>query len=257
MGELYLVGLGLSRKLTTERALEVLRKSDLVLFDTYTSYSCDITLEWLSSLGIKVEPAERKDLENEYMKIIEKLEKGLSISIATIGDPVIATTHMALAVEAAKRGHRVRVVPGVSVLCYFLSKAGLSSYKLGRSVTVTFPENLPSEYPYRVIKENDSLNLHTPVFLDIAGKRMMTGKEAVRILMALEDKFREGVITPERYVVIGQRLGCDDEKVNVLKVSEVENVELTEPPHILLFPSRKLHFIEEEGLEWIRRHSIE
>ena len=257
MGELYLVGLGLSRKFVTQGALEVLKSSDLVLFDSYTSYSCDISVEWLKSLGINAVPAERKDLENEYLKIMDQLGKGIKIAIATIGDPIIATTHIALAIEAAKRGHKVKVIPGVSVLCYLLSKAGLSSYKLGRSVTVTFPENLQSEYPYKVIKENDMLNLHTPVFLDISGGRMMTAKEAIRVLLSLEEKFKEGVITPDRYVIIGQRLGCDNERVDVLKVSEIEGAELEEPPHILLFPSRRLHFVEEEGLEWIRRRLIE
>ena len=257
MGELYLVGLGLSRAFVTQGALEVLKNSDLVLLDTYTSYSCDISVEWLKSLGINAVPAERKDLENEYLKIIDELGKGVKISIATIGDPIIATTHIALAIEAAKRGHKVKVIPGVSVLCYLLSKTGLSSYKLGRSVTVTFPEILKSEYPYKVIKENDSVNLHTPVFLDISGGKMMTAKEAIRILLSLEEKFKEGVITPDRYVVIGQRLGCNDERVDVLKVSEVEGAELADPPHILLFPSRRLHFVEEEGLEWIRRRLIE
>lgn len=256
MGELFLVGLGLTRKLVTQMALEVLKSSDVVLFDTYTSFSCDITVDWLKSLGINIVPAERRDLENEYMKIIEALSQGKRIAVATIGDPVVATTHIALATEAAKRGHKVKIVPGVSVLCYFLSKTGLSSYKLGRSVTVTFPENLPSEYPYRVIKENDSLNLHTPVFLDISGGKMMTAKEAIRILTSLEERFKEGVITPDRYVVVGQRLGCDDERVDVLKVSEVEEARLADPPHILLFPSRRLHFVEEEGLEWIRRRLI-
>ncbi|MGC9106463.1 MAG: diphthine synthase [Thermoprotei archaeon] len=257
MGILYLVGLGLSWKLTTPLALEVLKGSDVVYFDTYTSFSCDITHERLSSMGINVVRASRKDLENEYKKVIALLDEGKKVAIASVGDPIIATTHEALAIEAAKRGHKVKVIPGVSVLCYFLSKSGLSSYKLGRSVTVTFPENVPSETPYRVLKANDEQGLHTVMFLDIRNGRMMTSKEAISILASLEEKFKEGVVTPERIVVIGQRLGCDDEKVSVMKVSEVPNSSLSDPPHILLFPSRRLHFVEEEGLQWLMRSTIE
>ena len=195
MGILYLVGLGLSWKLTTPLALEVLKGSDFVYFDTYTSFSCDITPERLSSLGINVVRASRKDLENEYKKVIALLDEGKKVAIASVGDPIIATTHEALAIEAAKRGHKVKVIPGVSVLCY--------------------------------------------------------------ILASLEEKLKEGVVTPERIVVIGQRLGCDDEKVSVMKVGEVPNSSLSDPPHILLFPSRRLHFVEEEGLQWLMRSAIE
>jgi len=42
MGHLLLVGLGLSWKLTTPMAIEALKRSDVVYFDSYTSYSCDI-----------------------------------------------------------------------------------------------------------------------------------------------------------------------------------------------------------------------
>jgi len=257
MGHLLLVGLGLSWKLTTPMAIEALKRSDVVYFDSYTSYSCDIDENKLLNEGINVIKATRKDLENESLKIIKLLEEGKRVAIASVGDPIIATTHVALAIEAAKHGHKIRIVPGVSVLCYFLSKTGLSSYKLGRSVTVTFPDNVMSETPYRVLKANDEQGLHTVMFLDIKDGRMMRAEEAIRILLELEKRFGEGVIYPERLVIVGERLGCDDERVIVSSVSEVQLTIKNEPPHILLFPARKLHFVEEEGLQWLMRSAIE
>jgi len=86
---------------------------------------------------------------------------------------------------------------------------------------------------------------------------MMRAEEAIRILLELEKRFGEGVIYPERLVIVGERLGCDDERVFVSSVSEVQQMIKSEPPHILLFPARKLHFVEEEGLQWLMRSAIE
>ena len=57
-------------------AIEALKRSDVVYFDCYTSYSCDIDENKLLNEGINVIKATRKDLENESHKIIKLLEEG-------------------------------------------------------------------------------------------------------------------------------------------------------------------------------------
>ncbi|EWG07072.1 MAG: diphthine synthase [Candidatus Aramenus sulfurataquae] len=253
MSYLYLVGLGLSKRFLTKKAMDYLKDSDLIYFDTYTSFSCDLSAESLEELiGKRVIPATRALLETGFKEIMSHLESGKNVAIASVGDPVIATTHVSLAVEAKNRGHEVVVVPGVSVHCYIISKSMLSSYKFGRSVTVVYPYNDVIDYaPYYVVKENREHGLHTIVYLDVKDGKFMDAREALTYLMKMEEKRKENVISREDVVVVGQRLGCDDEKVIAKTVKDVleGNLDLSPPPHIIIIPARNLHYMEVEALK--------
>ncbi|MEM4139062.1 MAG: SAM-dependent methyltransferase, partial [Sulfolobaceae archaeon] len=127
-GQLSLVGLGLSMKFITQTALKTLRESDIIYFDTYTSISCDINRDEIEKIsGKPVIPASREMLESKIEEIINKLREGKRISIATIGDPLIATTHVSLITTIKNLGFPVNIIPGISVFCYIISKSILSS----------------------------------------------------------------------------------------------------------------------------------
>ena len=66
---LYLIGLGLSFKDLSIKALEAIKKSDLVYLETYTS-TADFTLEELSKLiGKEIIPLNREQTEQNQNKL--------------------------------------------------------------------------------------------------------------------------------------------------------------------------------------------
>ncbi len=251
MGELYFIGMGLSRSLMTNIAQDIIRRADVVIYDTYTSLSCDISPDYIRSLASgRVIEANRDLLENRSSEVIG-MAKDKAVAIATVGDPMIATTHVSMAIEARKAGVKVLVVPGVSVHCYLISKSMLSSYKFGKSVTVVYPNyGLIDTAPYSVIKSNRSLGMHTVLYLDIKDGKFMTPNEAVSLLFKMEDMKKESVIKEDDIIVVGSRLGCEDEDIVSLSLGEAKKYDFGKPPHILIFPSN-LHYMEADALKWM------
>lgn len=248
---LYFIGLGLAKKFLTQASIEAMRKVDVLYLDAYTSLSCDINKEYLEKLlERQIILANRSTLENNSKNIIKLLKEGKSVGIATIGDPMIATTHVSLATEAKNKGYNVIIIPGISVHCYIISKSMLSSYKFGRSVTVVYPyDKILDTTPYEVIKDNSSRGLHTILYLDLKEGKPMSAKDAISLLLQMEEIKKEGIITPNTQIIIGQRLGCEDEEVKALTISEALEYKYKDPPHIIIVPSKNLHYMEVEALK--------
>jgi len=251
VGVLKLIGLGLSYKFITEIALNELRTSDVVYADTYTSLTCGDLISRLHQLGINPIPVGRDFIENNYKKILELLDQGKSVGIAVIGDPMIATTHISLVTEARTKGHQVSIIPGVSVHCYIISKSMLSSYKFGKSVTIISSTDYGKidTTPYKVLKENLERNLHTIFYLE----PNMSARDAVSLLLQMEKIEEQGIINEDSLIIVGQHLGCDDEEIVSLKIKEIAKYNLKSPPHIIIFPSKSLHYMEIEGLKWLMK----
>ncbi len=248
---LYFIGLGLAKKFLTQASIDAMKKVDILYLDSYTSLSCDINKEYLEKLlGRQIVLADRNALENNSRNIMKLLGEGKSVGIATIGDPMIATTHVSLATEAKSKGYKIFIIPGISVHCYIISKSMLSSYKFGRSVTVVYPYNgIIDTTPYEVIRDNSSMGLHTILYLDLKEGKPMSAKDAVSLLLQMEEIKKEGIITPDMQIIVGQRLGCEDEEVKALTISEAVEYKYKDPPHIIIVPSKNLHYMEVEALK--------
>jgi diphthine synthase len=119
------------------------------------------------------------------------------------GDPLIATTHVALRMDAQKHGIRTRIVHGSSVLSAVIGLSGLHNYKFGKSVTIPFPNETPPQTPYEVLTQNKKLGLHTLCLLDIKAekKRYLSVHEALSSLLEIEKKRKKETVTPETLVV--------------------------------------------------------
>ncbi|BFH74335.1 diphthine synthase [Sulfurisphaera javensis] len=254
MATLKLIGLGLSKRFLTEKAINEIKSCDIVLFETYTSLSCDLTPDFIKTLNSNLLTVDRKYIENNSKEIIKLLSEKNNVCIVTIGDPMIATTHVSLIVEAKVKGHEFVVVPAISVHCYIMSKSMLSSYKFGKSVTIAYPygEKIDTT-PYNVIYDNFVRGLHTILYLDLKEGKAMSAKEAIELLIEMERIEKKGLITDERVIIIGQRLGCEDEEVVALKVKDISNYKFKEPPHIIVFPTDKLHFMEVEAIKCLMK----
>lgn len=254
-GRLYIIGGGISVDYLTIKALNVIRGVKNVFLDGYTGVLLGDGERLSSLVGKGYRTLHRRDLEElNGEEIFKALEDG-DVALISPGDALIATTHVNILIEARRRGYEVEVVPGVSIVSSSISASGLMIYKLGKVVTVTFPKDgITYEYPYDVIKENSSRNLHSLLLLeiDVEKKVFMTVKDAINILLEIEKSRGEGVISHNRLAVGISRLGSDSMKVCPGVLGELINMDLGEPPHTLILTSPKLHFIEEEALKVIK-----
>ncbi|MEM3054824.1 MAG: diphthine synthase, partial [Candidatus Bathyarchaeia archaeon] len=168
LGELVFVGLGLhDENGISLKGLEEVKSAESIFVELYTSLLPGFSIERFEAMsGKRLRIVSRKELEDENGEVILKeAERGKAVLLVP-GDPLIATTHVALRLEAEKRGIATRVVHGASIISAVMGLSGLHNYKFGKSVTIPFPENF-SETPYEVVMENLSLGLHTLCLLDI------------------------------------------------------------------------------------------
>jgi diphthine synthase len=248
--ELVFIGLGLhDEKGISLKGLEETKTADAAFIELYTSLLPDFSLENLTALaGKQIRVVTRRDLEDENGAVIlNAAEKGKTVLLVP-GDPFVATTHVALRIEAEKRGVKTRIVHAASILSAVVGLSGLHNYKFGKTVTVPFPENF-SETPYNVIAQNKKLGLHTLCLLDLKAdeKLFLSVKEALVMLLEVEQKRRKRVVTPNALAVGVARVGSDKPALKADYVKELLSYDFGEPPHSLVFLGQ-LHFMEAEAL---------
>jgi diphthine synthase len=253
LGELVFVGLGLfDENDVSLRGLKEAETADFVFAEFYTSLMVGLSLERLEEkIGKKVVVVSRKMLEEENGELILRKAVDSKVAFLVSGDPLIATTHIDLRVRAEKRAIRTRVVHGASIVSAAMGGSGLQNYRFGRSVTVPFPEDgLISETSYKVVAENKARDLHTLCFLDVKAEKklFMTIREALEILLSTEKKKQKQVITLDSFAVGLARVGAEDEVVKADRVKAILGFDFGGPPHILVFPADRLHFMEAEAL---------
>jgi diphthine synthase len=255
-GEIFFVGLGLMEKHITAEAAEALRAADEIYVEGYTSFYYPDVYTSLKNLGIpeeKIKNVSRRDLEdNSGEELLRHASMGNKVALATVGDPFIATTHLALRLRFERYGCRVRYMPSVNIFSYSISKTGLFSYKFGESATVVYPrDGILSTYPYLVLEENLKRGLHTFFFLDIDEKfGPLNAAEAVKLLLRIESEERRGAFTEGTDVIIVERASWPDERIILTSAGKAKEKRLN-PPHSLIVPG-KLHFMEKESIEVFR-----
>lgn len=264
MKELVFVGLGLhDEKGISLQGLEETKSADLVFMELYTSLLPHFSTKRFEAMVSKqVHIVSRRDLEEENGALILKAAKKGKTVFLVPGDPFVATTHVTLRIEAEKRGIKTCIVHGASVLSAIIGLSGLHNYKFGKAVTVPFPENF-SETPYDVIAQNKKLGLHTLCLLDlkVQEKRFLSINEALRLLLEIEQKRKEGIVTPNTVAVGVARAGSNTPTLKADFAEELLKYDFGEPPQSLIFPGT-LHFMEAEALvtlagapEEVRRHA--
>lgn len=251
---LYVIGIGFSPDFITLRTLHIVRNVNRVFLDGYTNVLLDNGLRLKEVLSRDYEVLGRRDIEDLNAKeVFDALDSG-DVAFLVPGDALIATTHINLVIEAWRRGYRVEIIPGVSIVSAAISISGLTSYKFGKTATIVYPKNgVVYEYVYEVIKENSMRNLHTLLLLEIDVERgiFMSIGDAVKILFQLENLRGEGVIREDRLAVGISRLGGHDMKACSDTINNLIKHDFGSPPHTLILTSPKLHFIEEKALEVI------
>ncbi len=256
---LYLAGFGTSIDYVSLRLLEVLRNADTVYIDSYTSIAPGLDVGSVSRLASKarIVVADRRLLEENQRVIIEEaLEHEVVVLVP--GDPMLATTHVTLRLEALKRGVKVEVIHGVSGLQAVISFTGLQVYRFGRTVTLVYPEE--GFRPYSTISyiwENMERGLHTLVLLDLRldEEKTMTVNEAIPLLLELEEELaREEGVKPRirDAILVGvARAGTREAVCRAGRATDVAAASYPPPPHSVIVTAPRLHPVEEEALRLI------
>jgi len=247
---LYLVGLGISGDLTLG-GLEVVRKANRIYYESYTSLIDEDFIRKLEKLaGKKFEKVERRDLEDNVKSLLEQAKES-DICILIPGDPLIATTHISIILEAENLGIKYQVIHNSSIFPS-ICEVGIQIYKIGRITSIPLKEeNFNPESFYEVIEDNLKRGLHTVILLEARSEREFVSiNEAVRRILELSEE-RNGTITPKSLGVGISRLGFNDSIIKFGKLEELETFNFGKPPHTLLILG-KLHFVEEEALKRFR-----
>ncbi|MEK6941311.1 MAG: diphthine synthase [archaeon] len=209
---LYLIGAGLKPEHLTIEALEAIKKCDRVFLDTYTSMFSDGNLQELEKLAEKkVFLLARKNLEEESGELLS-LAKSNNAALLVIGNPLTATTHIQLVLDAHSKRVQVQVIPGISIT-NFLAKTGLDEYRFGR--TCTIPEHREGFEPesfYDFILANKKNGLHSLCLLDTGdGKNFLSAAKAVEILEKIEKSRQEKPLAESTFVVLAGAGGKNEQ----------------------------------------------
>src|SRR5438128_3407648 len=190
------IGLGLNneRGLTIE-GIEQDRRSSNVFAEFYTNIMPGLDRRKLELLlGKRIVVLNRFELEDEGGKqIVEAAERG-RVAFLVPGDPMIATTHISIRLELAKKGIPSRIIHGPSIVSAVCGATGLQSYKFGKSATLPQEPGVPGSLLDSVL-DNKTRGLHTLILLDIRpeqSKQLTIGEAAARLVVA-DQAFEHGM----------------------------------------------------------------
>ena len=176
---------------------------------------------------------DRKEVESDFLL---GYAKDKTIALISGGDPLTATTHITLVIEARKQDIRVKIIHNSSIYTAAAGRAGLQIYRFGKTASLVNPRpNYKPTSSLDIIRSNLKADMHTLVLLDTEPKPM-EAKAALEML----SEFGMAVVL--------SRLGEKDEKISYGEIDDLKGKDLGKPPFSVIIPA-KLHPIEEEYLE--------
>lgn len=249
-GKLVFVGLGLyDEKDVSLKGLEEIKNCDKVYAEFYTAKLVGTDIKKIEkTLGKPVEVLTRDETEKGD-KILDSA-KNKRVVFLTCGDPMTATTHVDIRLRAANNDIETKVIHGSSIATAVAGLLGLQNYKFGRATTLVFPEkNYFPTSPYEVIRDNRKMGLHTLVLLDIQAdnNRFMAANEGLELLLEMEKKQREKILSEDSMVCIVARAGSHNPTVMANTIGFMKNQDFGPPLHTIVVPGN-LHFMEIEAL---------
>ena len=247
---LYLIGIGLKLNHLTLEALETIKMCDTVFLEVYTSqYAQGFADELRNLCGKNFLELNRTEVEEGFDSALLSANKN-NIALLVFGNPLTATTHIQLLLDAKEKGIKYKVIPGISIT-NMIAESGLDEYKFGRTITICY--HIPGFEPdsfYEQIKENQKLGLHTLCLLDIKKdqkpEKMMNSKEGIEVLEKIAENKKEH--NNWLYIsLIG--MGSEKEKIIAGHKAIFESKEIYEVfPQSLIIPG-KINEKEKECLE--------
>lgn len=232
------VGLGLwSVEDISVRGLRAVKDADEVYVEFYTSKISTSVEEMEKFFGREIRVLEREDLEDKSFELVERaMEKNIVILVP--GDPMVATTHSSIKLEAEKSGVKTNIIHGASILGAVCGLTGLHNYRFGKSATISWHA---SRTPVDVINTNREIDAHTLLFLDLHPEPMKIGdavEKLVEIDSAMAGLFAVGIA----------RAGSDNVTVKCDTLEKLHSYNFGDPLHVIIVLAKTLHFMECECL---------
>lgn len=263
---LNLIGTGLNEKSITLEALEAIKKSKKVYLENYTvdfpypikKLEKEINSQLKNKKRIKKSLSGRRLGERsaggrgEYIQIIEltreQVESGefvmearkQDISLLVYGDSLSATTHSEIILTCKNNEIPFKIFHNASVMTA-IAETGLQLYKFGKTASMpTWKSNWKPDSFMEIIKQNQSIQAHTLLLVDIA-------LDLEKAKQQLKEAMKNHNIEIES-IVLCSNLGNQA----TIIYDKIENLpkEITKP-YCFIIPS-KLHFHEQEFLDKCR-----
>ena len=247
---LYLVGLGLHDEGDLSiKGLEALKKADRIYAESYTSFyngNLSVIEQWIDK---KIILLDRTDIEEKISSNLLSNSKDEDIALLVCGDPLIATTHADIILQAQNKDIKFKVIHS-SCIYSAVAETGLHIYKFGKTTTLPYPEKnyLPCS-PYDVIRQNQDMRLHSLVLLDVKAdeKRYMSVNEGIEVLLRMEDDRKKGLVDDDLFIVAAARLGGDS-IIKAGSLRQLMTLNYGGPPHCIIIPAQ-LHYTEKQMLK--------
>jgi len=235
---LYIIGLGLNVEGISQEGLKLVKKCKKVYLENYTIGFPYSDGELREKLGLKkIFLADRDFVESE--KIIDEAMR-LDVALLVYGSPLTATTHISLINEAKRIGVRYKIIYGASIIDA-VAITGLQLYKFGKIASMpSWKKNFTPDSFMEVVKENNSINAHSLILIDI-------GLNFQDALKQLEESAKKHKIQLNR-IILCQNLGTKQEKIHYKTIREFEEFSGVKEPYCIIIPG-KMHFMEKEILE--------
>ncbi|MAR93941.1 MAG: diphthine synthase [Euryarchaeota archaeon] len=276
---LLLIGMGPGRigSMTIE-ARNAAKSADFRRYEAYTALWPENELQSLENDIGPIEKVMRPEVENPA-EILELARQNL-VALLVVGDPLQATTHVDLQLQAMESGVECMVFHGISITTLVTGSIGLSNYRFGRQTTITYPYGgWVATSPLEVIAVNLLQNQHTLALLDLDPTGAGTGQQvpmqpadAVESLHLMRNKLDDSIDNMdmesalesmrkdacklflsdelnERIVVLCADMGTDDEKITCTTIGQLSNIEGGRL-NCLIFPAITSEVEERALLRW-------
>jgi len=197
---LLLIGIGPGDvALATSEAIEAAKMADYRRYEAYTALWPKEQLANLEKTVGKITRVMRPEVESPDE--LFALARDNLVALLIVGDPLQATTHVDLQLQAQEAGIHCRTIHGISITGLVTGAIGLSNYKFGRQTTLTYPySGWIATSPLEVIALNTALGQHTLALLDLdptgAGtgqQKPMKPSDAVDSIKAMIDKVNDSI----------------------------------------------------------------
>lgn len=233
----YLIGLGLEERGISLHGKKILKNCKKIYLENYTVDFPYKKQELEKQLKIKIVDANRELVESE--KIIDEAKefekKKQDIALLVYGSPLMATTHMSLINKAKELRTKYKIIQSASIYDA-ICETGLHIYKFGKTASLPkWQKNFQPESFIDIIKENQSINAHTLLLVDIG----LNFKDAKEQLKKTEYKFYK--------LVICSQLGTQRSRIFYDDIEHID-ADKVKAPYCIIIPA-ELHFSEKEALE--------
>lgn len=239
---LWLVGIGLSMQDLSIKVINALKKVEEIYIEIYTTpmpfkiKEYEKFLEKIVEREVKLKKATRNLLEEKSKEFVNKA-KNKDIALLVYGDPLIATTHLALIKEAKQMKIKTKIIHNASII-NAITNTGLSIYKFGKIASMPkWQENYKPKSFYEIIKQNKSINAHTLLLVDFE-------LDFENALKQLKEVDKENII---KEIFICSMLGTNKEfiiKKNLKKIKSSRDLKRKiKKPFCFVIPS-ELSFYE-------------